>query len=185
MPSHPDAAAGSASAPRSIPPRLATTVYALIASLQLAVLFAFWTPSGVVLWRAEGWAFWAMCTAYAASIAMLLTAIWQGGPQLQSGMLGWFAMLRDREPAFPDMPTHGLYRVTRQPIYLGFALVLWAVPVWTPDQLALAALWTGYCVLAPRHKERRFSKIYGDRFAAYRARVPYWLPFPRKARPDA
>lgn len=168
-------------------PRLATTVYALIASLQLAILFAFWTPSGIVLWRAEGWAYWAMCAAYAASIGVLLTAIWQGGIQLQSGMLGWLAMLRDRKPRFPDMPTHGLYRAVRQPIYLGFALVLWTMPVWTPDQLVLAVLWTAYCVLAPLHKERRFAKIYGDRFAAYRARVPYWLPFPRKtdARPPA
>jgi protein-S-isoprenylcysteine O-methyltransferase Ste14 len=165
-------------------PRLATTVYALIASLQLAVLFAFWTPSGIVLWQAEGWVFRAMCLAYAASFGMLSLSIWQGGPQLQSGMLGWLAMLRDREPEFPDMPTHGLYRVTRNPIYLGFALVLWTMPTWTVDQLALAIPWTAYCVLAPRFKERRFSAIHGDRFRAYQARVPYWLPFPRK-RPDA
>lgn len=166
-------------------PRLATTTYALIASVQLTLLFAFWTPSGIVVWRAEGAAYWAMCAAYGASIGYLLLAIWQGGPQLQSGMLGWFAMLRGRKPEFPDMPTKGLYRLTRQPIYLGFALVLWTMPVWSLDQLALAIVWTAYCVLAPRHKERRFTAIYGDRFRAYRARVPYWLPLPRKAESDA
>ncbi|KIT16748.1 methyltransferase family protein [Jannaschia aquimarina] len=165
--------------------RLATTVYALIASLQLAILFAFWTPSGIVLWRAEDALFWVMCAAYAGAWLYLMLAIWQGGPQLQSGMLGWFAMLRGRKPRFLDMPTHGLYRLTRQPIYLGFALTLWTMPVWTPDQLVLALLWTAYCVLAPRLKERRFLKIYGDRFRAYQARVPYWLPLPRKAPDDA
>jgi protein-S-isoprenylcysteine O-methyltransferase Ste14 len=166
-------------------PRLATTNYALIASLPLALTFAFWTPSGMELWRAEGAIFWLMCALFAASWGLLGLSILQSGPQLQSGMLGWFAMLRDRTPVFPDMPETGLYRLIRQPIYLGFALTLWTMPVWTPDQLALATFWTGYCVLAPLHKERRFFKIHGDRFAAYRARVPYWLPLPRKARPDA
>ena len=36
---------------------LATTTYAIIASLQLLALFALWTPSGIVWWRAEGAAF--------------------------------------------------------------------------------------------------------------------------------
>jgi hypothetical protein len=36
---------------------LATTTYAIIASAQLLALFALWTPSGVVWWRAEGVAF--------------------------------------------------------------------------------------------------------------------------------
>jgi protein-S-isoprenylcysteine O-methyltransferase Ste14 len=57
---------------------------------------------------------------------------------------------------------------------------LWTPPVWTPDQLLLAVGWTGYCLLAPRLKERRFERIYGDRFRAYRARVPYAAPLPRR-----
>lgn len=165
--------------------RLATTNYALIASVQLALTFAFWTPSGIVLWQAEGAVFWVMCALFAAAWSYLIVAILQGGPQLQSGMLGWFAMLRGRDPQFPDMPTGGLYRVTRQPIYLGFALTLWTMPIWSLDQLILAVAWTAYCVLAPLHKERRFTAIYGDRFRAYQARVPYWLPFPRKTSENA
>lgn len=33
---------------------LATTTYAIIASLQLASLFIFWSPTGIVWWRADG-----------------------------------------------------------------------------------------------------------------------------------
>jgi protein-S-isoprenylcysteine O-methyltransferase Ste14 len=82
-------------------------------------------------------------------------------------------------PIFPDMPDQGLFRVIRQPIYVAFALTLWTVPVWTPDQLALAVSYTAYCLLAPRLKERRFAARYGERFERYRARVPY--AWPRKA----
>ncbi len=157
--------------------RLATSHYAIIASIQLAVTFAFWSPSGVILWQAEGLVFWLMCAAYASAWGLLGLSILQSGFQLQSGMLGWFAMLRDRAPKFPDLPTRGLYRLIRQPIYASFALTLWTMPTYTPDQLALAVFWTTYCVAAPLHKERRFTKIYGDRFAAFQARTPYFIPF--------
>ena len=74
------------------------------------------------------------------------------------------------------MPTSGLVRIIRQPIYVAFALTLWAVPVWTPDQLALAITLSAYCLVAPRLKERRFAKRYGDRFRAYQRKVPYIVP---------
>ncbi len=168
---------------------LATTTYALIASLQLLALFTLWTPSGVVWWQAEGWAFWAICTLYALSWLLLLKASFDAGAEVQSGALGWMSLLAKITPRFPDMPTRGLFRIIRQPIYVAFALTLWTVPVWTPDQLALALSYTAYCVLAPRLKERRFAARYGPKFARYRAEVPYALPrltrrMPNAQRPD-
>ena len=155
---------------------LATTTYAIVASVQLLALFALWTPSGIVWWRAEGWAFWAICAAYAAAWLLLARASFDAGAEVQSGALGWMSLAAGRRPAFPDMPETGAFRVIRQPIYVAFALTLWTVPVWTPDQLALAASYTAYCLLAPRLKERRFAARYGARFAAYRDRTPYALP---------
>ncbi len=85
------------------------------------------------------------------------------------------------------MPTVGLFRIIRQPIYVAFAITLWTVPVWTPDQLALAICYTTYCLLAPRLKERRFAARYGEMFERYRANVPYAVLrlLPAKDRPDA
>ncbi|URF46548.1 methyltransferase family protein [Dinoroseobacter shibae] len=164
---------------------LATTTYATIASLQLLALFTLWTPSETILWRAEGMVFWLMCLAYAASWLLLTKASFDAGPSVQSGALGWMALLRGRKPVFPDMPETGLFRVVRQPIYVSFALTLWCVPVWTPDQILVATLYTAYCVIAPRFKEERFSRLYGDRFRAYRARVPYWVPHLSRRKGDA
>lgn len=161
---------------------LATTTYALIASMQLLALFTLWTPSGIVWWRAEGAAFWLICTAYAASWLLLMKASFDAGAEVQSGALGWMSLLGRVKPRFPDMPTLGLFRVIRQPIYVAFALTLWTVPVWTPDQLALAVSYTAYCLLAPRLKERRFAARYGERFERYRASVPYVVPSARYIR---
>ena len=59
---------------------------------------------------------------------------------------------------------------------MAFALTLWTVPVWTPDQLVLALMLTTYCLAAPKLKERRFEKRYGNRFRAYQRMVPYAVP---------
>lgn len=155
---------------------LSTTTYATIASLQLFFLFAFWTPSGIIWWQAEGVALWIVTLAYAASWLLLMKASFDAGAEVQSGALGWMSLMAQRAPVFPDMPVAGLFRIIRQPIYAAFALTLWTVPVWTPDQLILAATLTAYCLAAPRLKERRFAARYGARFAAYRQDVPYMLP---------
>ena len=86
------------------------------------------------------------------------------------------SLAQDKKPVFPDMPTTGLFGIIRQPIYVSFALTLWTVPVWTPDQLVLALVLTAYCLLAPRLKEARFEKRYGEKFRVYRNRVPYAVP---------
>lgn len=166
---------------------LATTTYAIVASLQLLALFALWTPSGIVWWRAEGVFFWAVCAAYAASWLLLLKASVDAGAEVQSGALGWLSLLARIRPVFPPMPTAGLFRLIRQPIYVAFALTLWTVPVWTPDQLVLAIGYTAYCLLAPRLKERRYAARYGEQFQRYRATVPYALPHLKNAedRPHA
>ena len=154
---------------------LSTTTYAIIASLQLLALFVLWTPSDIILWRAEGGTFWIICASYTAAWLLLAKASFDAGLEVQSGGLGWLSLLQKIKPVFPDMPQSGLFRLIRQPIYVAFALTLWTVPVWTPDQLVLATAYTAYCLLAPKLKERRFTALYGERFAAYQARVPYVL----------
>jgi len=160
---------------------LATTTYATIASAQLLALFALWTPSGTVWWRAEGGALWALGAGYLLAWGLLTKASFDAGAQVQSGLLGWWSLWRGRRPVFPPMPETGLFRLIRQPIYVSFALTLWLVPVWTPDQLFLAVTLTAYCLLAPLHKERRFARLFGAGWARYRARVPYALPLGRRA----
>lgn len=155
---------------------LATTTYATIASVQLLLLFTLWTPSGVVLWQATGVMFWGMSGLFLVSWVLLTKASFDAGPELQSGALGWMALAQGRAPSFPDMPTRGLFRVVRQPIYVSFALTLWTMPIRTVDQLILAIAYTSYCILAPRLKEQRFARIYGDRFRTYQTQVPYWIP---------
>jgi protein-S-isoprenylcysteine O-methyltransferase Ste14 len=155
---------------------LAPTTYVLVGSLQLLLTFWAWTPTGCV-WHAPhgatGGLQWAM---FAGAWLFLVKALADAGLGVQSGAVGWWALLRGKPVAYGDMPTTGLFARCRQPIYLGFALVLWTAPTWTPDWLLLTTGWTVYCVVGPRRKEQRWERLFGDRFRAYRATVPYLLP---------
>jgi len=159
---------------------LAISTYVLSGSLQLLLTFWLWSPSGDVWHAPAGWTGAVQWTLFASAWLFLNKALWDAGLAVQSGAAGWWALLRGRKVDFGEMPERGLFATCRQPIYLGFALVLWTAPTWSFDWLMLASLWTVYCVLGPRLKEARWQRHYGERFLAYRARVPYMMPrFPR------
>jgi hypothetical protein len=164
-------------APKAYGRQLAVTSFAIIASLQTMLTFVLWTPTGPIWWAPAGGLAIAWNAAFASAWLFLGKAILDGGIGLQTGAIGWLAVLRGRPPRYPPMPTRGLFARCRQPIYLGFAAILWTAPVWSADHLAIAVLWSTYCVAGPVLKERRFAAIFGEDFAAYRRRVPYLLPF--------
>ena len=155
---------------------LAPTTYVLLGSLQLLMTFWLWTPSGVVWHQPHGITAAVQYALFAGAWLFLVKALADAGLGVQSGAAGWWALLRGVPVSYGEMPTNGLFARCRQPIYLGFAMVLWTAPVWSADWLLLTAGWTAYCVLGPRLKESRWDRLFGDRFRTYRATVPYLLP---------
>jgi methanethiol S-methyltransferase len=170
-------------APQGLGNSLSTTTYVTIAGLQTCALFALWSPTGIVWWQAEGAWFCFMLGLYASAWILLGKSMADASFALQTGLLGWWAVLSNKKPAYPSMPRTGLFRISRQPIYVSFTLTLWSVPTWTPDQLVVAITLTLYCLLGPLFKEARFRRLFGSEFEAYCRRVPYWLPWPRIRRP--
>ena len=74
--------------------------------------------------------------------------------------------------------TSGVYRFSRNPIYLGFVCALIGLP------LALGTYWgaalspllaMGLNALVIRHEEAYLEKKFGDGYAGYRSRVRRWL----------
>jgi ubiquinone biosynthesis O-methyltransferase len=163
-------------APFNLGSDLATTTYVVIASVQVALLFTLWSPTGTIWWRAEGLMRVVSCGLYAAAWVLLFKSLLDAGLSLQAGYLGWVALLKNVRPVYPKMPTSGLFRFCRQPIYVAFTLTVWTVPTWTPDQLFLATVLTTYCLIGPLFKEQRFRRQFGVEFAAFSRRVSYWVP---------
>jgi protein-S-isoprenylcysteine O-methyltransferase Ste14 len=155
---------------------MTTTTYVIISSVQLIGVCVLWSPSGTV-WHPFAPPLAHLSNlAYGASWLFLAKAMLDSGLSLQSGALGWLSVFRGKQPKYPDMPERGTFRHSRQPIYLAFLLILISSPVWTPDKVFFAIFWGSYLVFAPRLKERRLERAYGERFRAYQKRTPYFLP---------
>jgi protein-S-isoprenylcysteine O-methyltransferase Ste14 len=72
----------------------------------------------------------------------------------------------------------GAYRLSRNPMYLGLALLLAGWAIWLANALALALLpafvaWLDRFQIRP--EERALAARFGAEYEAYRARVRRWL----------
>ena len=81
---------------------LSTTSYVTIAALQVFALFAFWSPSETIWWQAEGSSLAVMSGLYALAWLLLGKAMADAGLTLQSGLLGWWALLRNKKSGVPE-----------------------------------------------------------------------------------
>ena len=81
-------------APAGLGTDLSTTSYVIVASLQIFLLFGFWSPSGIIWWQAEGWMLVMMIALYTAGWLLLLKSMFDAGITLQTGALGWWAFSR-------------------------------------------------------------------------------------------
>jgi protein-S-isoprenylcysteine O-methyltransferase Ste14 len=110
--------------------------------------------------------------------ALLLT-----GMAIYSWCLWDFASFGRGTPAPMDAPkrlvARGLYRHTRNPMYLGVLCTIlgWAV-LFRADQLLLYALGIGLCfhLFVVLYEEPHLQKTFGASYEEYRSRVNRWLP---------
>jgi protein-S-isoprenylcysteine O-methyltransferase Ste14 len=72
----------------------------------------------------------------------------------------------------------GIYRVTRNPMYLGFLLILLGWAAWLSNVLALLPL-AGFViymnVFQIRPEERALEALFGPEFEAYKKQVRRWI----------
>ncbi len=162
--------------PLGIGSKISTTVFVALSSLHLLAVFACWSPSGVVWWQADPAATVLLAVLAGAGWLLLGKSMADAQLDFQLGLVGWWAVVRNRKAVYRPFSTRGLYRHVRQPIYISFALLLWLTSAWTPDQLVLALGWTAYCVAGAALKERRFLRYFGDGFRSYQREVPFWIP---------
>ena len=90
-----------------------------------------------------------------------------------------FAQVNPNKPEQASkLVTSGIYRISRNPMYLGFAFILAGWGVWLSSVWAMLGVigFIGYLTLFQiMPEERALTKLFGDEFTIYKARVRRWL----------
>jgi protein-S-isoprenylcysteine O-methyltransferase Ste14 len=165
---------------RFISPAIERTTYVMATNVVLFLLFWQWRPVGGTLWAfGDG-----------TSAALVLGAVNLGGWALALvatflinhfelfGLQQVYAHARGVQLSRPTFRQPYLYRWIRHPLYLGFLIAFWASPRMTWGHLLFSVAATGYILVGVQLEERDLIRVFGDRYRAYRQRVPMLLPRP-------
>ncbi len=160
-----------------VPRYMERSVYVLVSSVMLIILFAFWRPIAGTVWSVHG--------AVAADILWLLFWLGWGTVLVSTFLINHFELfglqqawdhMRGNELAPPRFRTPFLYKFVRHPMMLGFFFAFWATPNMTAGHLLLATGMSAYILIAMRYEERDLVAFLGRDYEEYRGRVGMLLP---------
>jgi protein-S-isoprenylcysteine O-methyltransferase Ste14 len=167
---------------RVVPVPAERSVYVLLASLVLIVLFSFWRPIDGTLWDARGTALelplWV--AFFAGWGIVLLSTFLLNHFELFGLQQAWFHM-RGRQAEPPQLRQPLFYKWVAHPLYSGFFLAFWATPLMTYGHLLLALGMSSYMLIAIGYEERDLVGHYGDDYVRYRKGVGKLFPRFRRA----
>jgi protein-S-isoprenylcysteine O-methyltransferase Ste14 len=163
---------------RIVPESVERSTYVLAATLSLALLLWQWRPIvDPIVWRVEN----------TAAVQLLWAVFWLGWAVLliSTFLINHFELFGLRQVfagmtggTIPEQQfkTPLFYRYVRHPIYLGFLLGFWAVPVMSAGHLLFSIGTTGYILIGIWFEERDLIAQFGERYRRYRREVGMLLP---------
>ena len=162
---------------RVFPQAFGRTVYVAAASLVLWILFAFWQPVPAVVSSVNGRVpasiLWAL---FAIGWTVVFISTWLMNHFELFGLQQTWHDMRGRDVPPQKFREPMFYRYTRHPLYLGFLLAFWAIPVMSVGHLIFATAMTVYVLIAIRYEERDLTAFLGEQYSDYRRRVGMLLP---------
>lgn len=172
-----------------VPPVVERSTFVVATCVVLVVMFRFWVPIDTpVVWRVENkaiaallWGLFGLGWLVALVSTFLLDHFELFGlRQVHAGLAGRTAPRSEfRTPLF--------YRYVRHPLYVGFLMSFWSVPVMTFGRLLFALGFSAYILIGVAFEERDLLMQFGERYRAYRRQVGMLVPrgraFRRAPRP--
>jgi protein-S-isoprenylcysteine O-methyltransferase Ste14 len=162
---------------RIVPVPVERSMYVLLASLCLILLFVFWRPIPSVVWSVQNqilaYFLWAL---FGLGWLIVLISTFLINHFELFGLRQVWSHAGGHEIPAPKFRTPFFYRFVRHPIYSGFVLAFWATPHMTAGHLLLAIGMTVYILIAIGHEERDLVGMFGKDYEDYRTRAGKLTP---------
>jgi protein-S-isoprenylcysteine O-methyltransferase Ste14 len=161
-----------------IPKPLERSTYVLFSSLALIILFYFWKPLPINIWKvsSEALALTLTVLAFTGWVIVLVSTFLINHFDL-FGLRQVYLHLMGHPEEILKFKTPLFYKFIRHPIYFGFLLAFWATPNMSAGHLLFALGMTVYIFIGISHEETDLVRTYGDQYENYRKKTARIIPF--------
>lgn len=167
---------------RVVPDHFEGAVYSIGSGVVLSLVLVLWQRSLIEVVHVEGPWRWLMRAAFVAAVVGFVSGIRALHGFDGFGLRTIRHRVRGRRRPEPSLSVNGPYRWVRHPLYSCVLIMIWSCPDLTADRLLFNLLWTGWIVLGTALEERDLEADFGERFQAYRRRVPMLVPWTLRPR---
>ena len=157
---------------RHVSPRLERAAYVWVASVLFILVCGEWQYVQGVAWYVAGGTRWLLRLLQFAGIVVTVRA----AAAIDVLELAGIRQLEARSHE-TEFKTTGVYGWVRHPIYSGWFLIVWPVPLMTMTRLVFAAVSCVYLLVAIPLEERSMRRTSGGAYDAY-ARAVKWRLLP-------
>jgi protein-S-isoprenylcysteine O-methyltransferase Ste14 len=169
---------------RIVPPAVERSTFVVATCAVLLLMFRFWVPiEAPVVWQVQSstgvtllWSLFGLGWLLALVSTFLLNHFELFGLQQV------FARLTQRALTEAEFRTPLFYRYMRHPLYVGFLLTFWSVPVMTTGRMLFALGFSVYIFIGIAFEERDLIRQFGARYRTYREQVGMLIPRARSQR---
>lgn len=160
-------------------PAIERSIYVLLSSGALILLFWKWQPMTESVWNIEGLMYVSIIQGifWAGWVIVLISTFLINHFHL-FGLLQVFENFKNQSLSSPKFKNLLFYKLVRHPIMLGFIIAFWATPEMTYGHFLFAAVTTIYIFIAVKYlEERDLLKIHGEEYATYQKSTAMIIPF--------
>lgn len=162
-----------------IPESAERSMYVLLSSAALLLIFWKWEPMTERVWNIEGMLYVSIIEIifWIGWIIVLISTFLISHFHL-FGLLQVWENFKKQTLSSPKFRKNLFYKLVRHPIMLGFIIAFWAAPVMTYGHFMFAVVTTIYMFVAVKFlEERDLVALHGDVYKEYQNETSMIIPF--------
>jgi protein-S-isoprenylcysteine O-methyltransferase Ste14 len=162
-----------------ISPAAERSLFVLLSSLALLLLYWQWKPMKTIIWNVENETFsmiiWAL---FGIGWLIVLLSTFMINHFHLFGLDQIYTNLKNQPPTGLNFTKRYLYKFVRHPIMLGFIIAFWAIPTMTAGHLLFSIMTLGYIIIGVKYfEEKDLRNEIGEAYEKYQKEVPMLFPF--------